>query len=58
MKKFIALTTKEKQLKINGKMMTDFLQALYSVCKKLGQFFLHSIRSLIYRKINQFCSKL
>ena len=48
MKKFIALTTKERQLKINGKMMTlDFLQALYSVCKKLGQFFFHSIRSLI-----------
>ena len=42
MKKFVALLTKEKRLRMNGKMMTDFLQAFYSVYKKLGQFFFHT----------------
>ena len=35
MKKFVALLTKEKWLRINGKMMADILQALYSVYEKI-----------------------
>ena len=42
MKKLIALLTKEKWLRMNGKMMTDFLQGLYVMYKKLGQFFFHT----------------
>ena len=43
MKKFVALLTKQKRLSMNVKMMTlFFFEALYSVCKKLRQFFLHT----------------
>ena len=41
MKKFASLLTEEKRLKMNGKMMTDFVRALYSV-KKIGLFFFHT----------------
>ena len=42
MKKSVALLMKEKWLRMNGKMMTDFVQVFYSKCKKLGQFFFHT----------------
>ena len=34
--------TKEKQLRMNEKMMTDFPLALHSVYEILGQLFLHT----------------
>ena len=43
MKKFVALLTKEKQLRITGKMITLTFFGLYTVhVKKLGQFFFHT----------------
>ena len=43
MKKFVALITKKKQLRMNGKVMTlDFLRTLYGVYKKLEQLFFHT----------------
>ena len=36
------LLTKEKQLRMTGKMMTDFFQTLCSLYKKLGQLFFHT----------------
>ena len=41
MKKSVALLTKKKHLKINGKMMTLTFFELYTV-KKSGQFFFHT----------------
>ena len=40
MKKLNTLLTREKGLRMNGKIMTDFLQAFYSVDKRLGQYLL------------------
>ena len=42
MKKFAALLTKEKRLRMRENNDSDYLQALYSVYKKLGQFFSHT----------------
>ena len=50
MKKFIALVMTEKQPRINGKMMTDFLVALYSAYKKLRQFFFHTLLLNLFKQ--------
>ena len=57
MKKFIALPTKEKRLRMNGKIMTlDFLRALYSVHNEIGQLFFHTYSvTCLNKSLYHFC---
>ena len=52
MKKIIVLLTKEKRLRMNGKMVTpsEFLVALYSVHKKLGLFFFCTLLANLFQQ--------
>ena len=49
MKKFVALPAKEKRPKMNGKMTLTFFQ-LYTLYKKLGQFFFHTLLSNMFKQ--------
>ena len=44
------ITNEEKHLRMNGKMMTDFLRALYCTYEKLGKFFFHTYSITCLRK--------
>ena len=49
MKKFVALLTKEKQPRMNEKMLTPTFFELYAVyIKKSGQFFLHTLLANLF----------
>ena len=51
MKKYIALLTKAKQPRINGKMMTlTNFAALQSAYEKLGQFFFHTLLGNLFKQ--------
>ena len=41
---------KKKQPIINGKMTPTFFPALFIVCKKLGQFFLHTLLANLFKQ--------
>ena len=47
MKKFVALLVKKKRLRMNGKLMTDFLQVLFSIYKKIRICFPYSLINLL-----------
>ena len=50
MKKLAALLTKEKQPRMNGKMMTLTFFQLRTVAYKLGQFFFHALLANLFKQ--------
>ena len=51
MEKFVVLLTKRKWPRMNGKMTTlTFFSALFTVYKKLGQFFFHTLQANLFKQ--------
>ena len=51
MEKFVVLLTKRKWPRMNGKMTTlTFFSVLFSVYKKLGQFFFHTLQANLFKQ--------
>ena len=48
--KFVALLTKEKWPRMNGKMTLTFFQFYTLYIKKLGQFFFHTLLANLFKQ--------